>query len=116
MMDIDDVGFPPVCELGGRIPCSSVASLAAHTAPKTAVPNDPPIERKNVAPLVAVPMLRAGTAFWTARMSTCIMLPNPAPNTNIAIEICQYGVFAPSCDSRKSAIVANADPMMGKIL
>ena len=94
----------------------SAASRAVHTAPKTAVPNDPPIERKNVDPLVAVPMSRGSTEFCTARTSTCMTLPSPAPRTSMATAICQYGVVPPSCDSRKSPTVASAVPMIGKTL
>ena len=47
------------------------------------------MERKNVAPLVAVPMSRGSTEFCTARMSTCITFPRPEPSTSMAIEIFQ---------------------------
>ena len=52
-------------------------------APNTAVPNDPPIERKNVAPEVAAPRSSYGTTFCTAMISTCITSPMPAPSTNM---------------------------------
>ena len=39
---------------------SSSASRAAKIAPKIATPNEPPIERKNVAVAVATPMFSGG--------------------------------------------------------
>jgi len=74
---------------------SSAASLAVHTAPKNAVPNEPPMERKNVEPLVAAPISFGSTVFCTARTSTCITLPRPAPRTNIASAENQYGESTP---------------------
>ena len=62
------------------------------------------------------PHARGATAFCTARISTCMRLPRPAPSTNIAIAICQYAVSSPICDSPNNAIVASADPTIGKVL
>ena len=58
-----------------------VASRLAKMAPNTAVPNEPPIMRKNVTPDVAVPSCSYGTAFWTATTRTCMTRPSPTPNT-----------------------------------
>ena len=45
--------------LGSGMPCNaaamSPASTPEKTAPKTEVPNEPPMERKNVAPDVPAP-------------------------------------------------------------
>ena len=38
-------------------PASSAASRAANTAPSTAVPSEPPIERNSVEPDVATPSM-----------------------------------------------------------
>ena len=47
--------------------------------PKTATPMDPPIDRKNVTELVAVPSSLKGTEFCTARIITCMVRPMPVP-------------------------------------
>ncbi len=58
-----DVGSAPLSEVsspgGIDLRCKACTTLVARRlakmAPNTAVPNDPPIMRKNVAPEVAVP-------------------------------------------------------------
>ena len=55
-------------------------------APKIAVPNEPPIERKNVAPEVATPSSLCGTPFCTMITSTCMTPPRPMPSTSMASE------------------------------
>ena len=52
-------------------------------APKIAVPNEPPIDRKNVAPDVATPSSECGTAFCTMMTSTCMTPPMPMPSTSM---------------------------------
>ena len=52
-------------------------------APKIAVPNEPPMERKNVAPEVATPSSLCGTPFCTMITSTCITPPRPMPRTSM---------------------------------
>ena len=58
-------GLAPVAAVipaGSAAPCSATArspgSTATNTAPNTAVPNDPPMDRKNVAPEVPAPRSR----------------------------------------------------------
>lgn len=38
------------------------------------------MERNKLAPEVATPMRRNSTLFCTARISTCITMPSPAPS------------------------------------
>ncbi len=57
------------------------ASRLDSTAPKTAVPIAPPMDRKKVTALVAVPMSRKSTEFCTATMIVCMVKPRPAPKT-----------------------------------
>ncbi len=52
-------------------------------APKTAVPKQPPIPRKNVALEVATPRSWYDTEFWTATTNTCMISPSPTPKTNM---------------------------------
>ncbi len=59
------------------------ASWFVSTAPRSATPNEPPIERRNVAAPVAVPRSLRSTAFCTARTSTCITMPRPSPSTTM---------------------------------
>jgi len=120
-----DIGWQRVngCQRSGRVsvrlcaagnmPFISAVRRAAQTAPKTAVPNEPPIDRKNVAPLVAVPIWLGETAFCTARISTCITLPKPSPRIAMGMAICQYGVSEPSRESMNKPTVARAVPMIG---
>ncbi len=72
---------------GSFTPCSWLARLPTRTlekiAPKIAVPNEPPIDRKNVAPEVATPSSLCGTAFWTMMTSTCMTPPMPMPSTSM---------------------------------
>ncbi|MCK7470959.1 MAG: hypothetical protein MZU95_09345 [Desulfomicrobium escambiense] len=79
-----------LCRRPGRHDLGQTLPRAVpSTAPKTAVPKAPPIERKKVDPLVADPISRGGTEFCTARTSTCMTLPRPAPRTIMATAICQ---------------------------
>ena len=58
-------------------------SRVVSTAPYTAVPIAPPIERKKVIDEVAVPMCCRGTLFCAAVTVICIDRPRPAPITNM---------------------------------
>ena len=58
-------------------------AAAAKIAPKIATPNEPPIERKNVAVAVATPMFSAAASFWTTSTSTCMTRPMPTPTTSM---------------------------------
>ena len=60
-----------------------VASRLDRIAPNSAVPNEPPIWRKNATELVATPMSERSTEFCTTTISTCIVRPRPSPITNI---------------------------------
>ena len=62
---------------------SSSARREAKIAPNSATPSEPPIERKNVAVLVATPMSFGGAQFCTASTSTCITRPMPMPTTSM---------------------------------
>jgi len=77
------------------------------------VPKAPPIIRKKVTALVAVPMSRRSTEFCTAVTMICIVPPSPAPSTNSEIATCQYGVSAPSRLSRLTPTNIVADPAIG---
>ena len=59
------------------------ASRLATTAPPTAVPNEPPIDRRKVTVLVAEPRWRRSTAFCTASTVTCMTMPMPTPSTSM---------------------------------
>ena len=68
---------------GAREVESSSGRRAAKIAPKIATPNEPPIERKNVAVAVATPMFSGGASFWTISTSTCMTSPIPTPTTSM---------------------------------
>jgi hypothetical protein len=70
---LDAPGSPPVAS------GSSTASRLESTRPKSAVPRLPPSERRKVTEEVAAPSWPVGTEFWTARTSTCIVIPSPSP-------------------------------------
>ena len=82
-------------------------------APNSAVPNEPPICRKNVTELVATPMSLRSTEFCTTVIRICIVQPRPAPRTYIDRPAYQYGEVAVSCDSISSATITVAAPMIG---
>ena len=50
---------------------------------KTAVPNEPPIDRKKFDPAVAAPTSAGFTAFWTAVTRICMTSPMPTPRINM---------------------------------
>ena len=49
-------------------------------APKSAAPIAPPSERLKVVALVATPMSRMSTEFWTGVTIVIIARPSPMPN------------------------------------
>ena len=77
-----DAAAEPRDDARGK-PASWSASREAKIAPKIATPNEPPIERKNVAVEVATPMFSGGASFWTTSTSTCITSPMPTPTTSM---------------------------------
>ncbi len=83
-------------------------------APKIAVPKDPPIDRKNVAPEVATPSSLCGTAFCTMMTSTCITPPRPMPRTSMYSESSTEDVPTPMRDSRNRPSVIVAVPAIGQ--
>ena len=103
---------------GSRTPCSWVARLPTRTlekiAPKMAVPNEPPMDRKNVAPEVATPSSLCGTAFCTMMTSTCITPPMPMPRISMYSQSSTAGVPTPMRDSRYRPTAVTADPAIGK--
>ena len=92
------------------------ASRLERIAPKSAVPNEPPIWRKNATELVATPMSERSTEFCTTTISTCMVRPRPAPMMNMARPANQYGVPLSSVESRNRAPVTTVAPMIGKCL
>ena len=90
-------------------------SRLAKIAPKIAVPNDPPIERKNVAPEVATPSSLCGTPFCTMVTSTCMTLPRPRPRMSMKTASSNVGVPTPIRCSRNRPRVIAAVPAIGKI-
>ena len=92
------------------------ASREERIAPNSAVPNEPPICRKNVTELVATPMSLRSTEFCTTVISTCMVKPRPAPRTYIDRPANQYGELEVSCDSITSATITMEAPRIGKIL
>ena len=62
-----------------------------NTAPNSATPMEPPIERNRVTPDVATPYRLALTVFCTASTSTCMTIPNPIPSTAVNTYSCQVG-------------------------
>jgi len=88
-------------------------SRLERIAPNNAVPNAPPICRKNATELVATPMSERSTEFCTTTISTCMVRPRPRPMTYIETPATQYGVALSSRDSRNSATVTTEAPMIG---
>ena len=89
-------------------------STLEKIAPKIAVPNEPPIERKNVAPEVATPSSLCGTPFCTMITSTCMTPPRPMPSTSMhsaSKAVDDEGVIR---DSRNRPMVISAVPAIGK--
>ncbi len=91
-------------------------SRAAKIAPRTAVPSEPPISRKSVAPEVATPRSLYSTAFCTAITSTCITSPNPRPSTSMMSEAVMGPVSVVIRESRKSPREVHAVPISGNTL
>jgi hypothetical protein len=86
------------------------------TAPRIAVPSEPPIDRNSVAPDVATPSISYGTAFWTASTSTCIVKPRPRPRISMYTPASNSLVPEFSREKSTSAAVASAVPRIGKCL
>ena len=92
---------------------SSDPMRAFMTAPKTATPNDPPIDRKNCADAVAMPRSRCSTAFCTASSDTCMTMPTPKPSSTMNAEATKWGVSASIRLSRNIPPTAQALPTIG---
>ena len=84
--------------------------------PNTAVPSEPPIPRISVTPDVAEPSTAYGTAFWTARISTCITSPSPRPSTSRYSDAVSVLVPTPRSESRNSPTAITAVPTTGNTL
>lgn len=82
---------------------------------KIATPSVPPSWRKKVAELVATPISRGGTAFWTMIVSGCMHWPRPRPRNTIPPITHSRLVSAPTNDSATIDSPAMPEPMIGKI-
>jgi hypothetical protein len=58
-------------------------SCREKIAPNAATPNEPPIERKNVAALLATPRSRCSTLFCAISIVVCMRKPMPAPSATM---------------------------------
>ncbi len=58
-------------------------SRLVNTAAKSAVPNEPPTERKNVRVPLATPMSFSSTLFWVMTMTFWNSRPRPMPKTTM---------------------------------
>src|ERR1035437_568253 len=93
-----------------KLPTSTFEKMA----PKIAVPNDPPMDRKKVAPEGATPSSGEGTACWPISTSACTTQPSPTPSTNMYSAATVKLVPTPNRDKSKSPIVRSAVPAIGK--
>jgi hypothetical protein len=85
----------------------------ANTAPKIAVPTEPPTERKKVAAEVATPRSPRSTLLCTASTSTCMTRPSPSPSTTMSAEMVAWVVWASRRDSSSMPTHIIAVPAMG---
>ncbi|OPZ50053.1 MAG: hypothetical protein BWY91_02914 [bacterium ADurb.BinA028] len=90
-------------------------TLLNSTERKTATPSVPPIWRKKVAALVAIPMSRGSTTACTARVSGCMVLPSPRPKRNINAMTPRRSESALIRESISNAMTMSRTPTMGKI-
>ena len=107
---VADVG---PCTPGGKVLARFVRRWLAKIAPKAAIPTEPPICRNMIDPEVATPMSLGGTAFWTARTSTCMTMPRPKPITSMYSDVATVDVCTFNWVSSAIPMVAIAVPTIG---
>ena len=99
--------------LAGIRVLSSLMRRLVKIAPSAAVPSDPPIERKSVAPAVATPRSSYGASFWTARIKTCMTMPRPKPSTTMYAAAASVEVCGPICASSAKPSTVIPVPAIG---
>lgn len=65
------------------LPAAESASRLAKMAPKSEMPNEPPMERKKVAAPLAAPRSFCSTLFCAISIEVCIRKPMPTPSTTM---------------------------------
>lgn len=77
------------------------------------MPNEPPIDRKNVAAPLAAPRSFCGTLFCAMSIEVCMRKPMPTPSTTMNSEDSSLLVPTSSIVSRPMPAVMTTPPTIG---